>query len=346
MDDFFSSWMKDNYHQLTNLYNKTLDVAPWKDATAVLLPFTSGFFLDTINKTSKSTDDATIALVSRGSDDYYSTRCTVSMRYVEVNITCLQDPSSPGSHASCSASHIRSIPDLPSTGFPPNSTAFNLIPHAYNIAHDYPTILAKTQHPLTSTQTELFISDPPNAFTGAAARIGAVELGAVPMPLFEKRFGLLFNTFWKATITPSLVVGGPMNATLLGLNVAFANTTAQWTQSSTPLYALDVPWLIVFFIANVIMFAAAIAAVVLKLQCHSPDILGYVSSLTRDSPFFALPGAAYGSVLDGAERARLLKNDRVRLVDVGRDEDVGRIALVPEDAPLPWRKVLPGRVYE
>jgi hypothetical protein len=226
-------------------------------------------------------------------------------------------------------------------------TALTVVPHGYNIAHDFATILSKTQHSMTSTQTELFVADPPNAFLGAAAKIAPVELGSVSIDLFESRFGLLFNTFWKATITPSLILGGPINATQLNPDIAFINTTASFTKRDASLYALNIPWLIVFFLSNVVMFAAAIAAVVFKLQCQTPDLLGYVSSLTRDSEFFKWQGGAgRGSVLDGAERARILKEDRVRLMDVGRGEEVGRIALVPEGAPIKCRSVVPTRVYE
>jgi hypothetical protein len=334
--------MKDNYHQLTNLYNESLDKASYENAIEDLLPWTSGFFMDTIGNVTPKVWP-TVAFVSRGANDYYATRCKVTTRYVEVNVTCLQDLNVSTAHASCAASRIREAPAPQST----NVTGFTAVPHGYNIAHDFATILSKTQHPMTSTQTELFVVDPPNAFLGAAAKIAPVEVGSVPIDLFERRFGLLFNTFWKSTITPSLVVGGPINATQLNPKVAFVNTTASFSQRNASLYALNVPWLIVFFLSNVVMFAAAVAAVILRLQCQTPDLLGYVSSLTRDSEFFKWQGGAGGgSVLDGAERARILKKDRVRLVDVGRGEEVGRIALVPEGAPIECRRVVPGRIYE
>jgi hypothetical protein len=336
--------MKDNYHQLTNIYNKTLDEAPYEDALVNLLPWASGFFMDTIgNVTPQAWPD--IAFVSRGTDNYYATQCKVTTRYVAVNVTCIQDSKTSTAHAACAASRIRELP-APQSAISPNVTAFSVVPYGYNIAHDFATILSKTQHSMTSTQTELFIADPPNAFFGAAAKIAPVELGNVPIDLFQRRFGLLFNTFWKATVTPSLIVGGPLNATLLG-DVAFTNITASFTQKEDSLYALNVPWLIVFFLSNVVMFTAAILAVIVKFQCQTPDLLGYVSSLTRDSEFFKWQGGGGGgSMLDGAERARILKGDRIRLFDVSRGGEIGRIALVPEGAPIECRRIVPGRVYE
>lgn len=299
---------------------------------SVPLEYNTNGTLD-INNTSLPTP--IITFVSAGHSVFYNTRCNVNTRYVDANITCLQGDVASNGNAACAASYIREAD--PPAGVFDNFTAFNFQPSAYNIAKFYPSFLPSTSG---STPTEMFIADPPTAIIGLT-REEVVELGSVPIELFEKRFGLLFNTFWKASINPRSIVGGSATGAI------FVNTTAFWTQKLPSVYALDVPWLIVFFLANLIMFVAAVSAVVLKMRCETPHLLGYVSTLTRDSEY--IPWArGIGSSLDGDERARLLGEEKVRIADVKGTEEVGRIALVAEGAGvgLKWTEVVPGRFYD
>ena len=60
-----------------------------------------------------------------------------------------------------------------------------------------------------------------------------------------------------------------------------------------------------------------------------PIVLGYMSSLTRDTPYVMLPPG--GSTLDGPERSRLLGSEFVRLGDVQRDDGIGYLAFADWD---------------
>ena len=52
-----------------------------------------------------------------------------------------------------------------------------------------------------------------------------------------------------------------------------------------------------FFTAVVIVLLSTLASLFLKLQCHGPEILGYVTSLIRDSPYFP-DGIRHGTMLE------------------------------------------------
>jgi hypothetical protein len=332
--------MKDNYHLMTNRHNATLDQEPYNAALQDLLPISSGFFLDTLGNVSASIKNPTspsIVFVSRGWTSYYITTCMASMIYVDVNITCAT--TSRLSQATCAATSIRETSNPPTST---NYTAFSTVPNAYWIARSWPTIFGP-QHSMTSTQTELFIADPSSAFVGAAATIKTVELGAVPINVFEKRFGLVFNTFWKASVAPSLIVGGDVSKANLELQ-PFINTTAAWSQFTPQVYALNTPWLALFFLSTLIMFIAAVFAIFFKMRSRSPDILGYVSTLTRDNPYMGLP--AGGSALSGSERARILRDQKVMLVDVRDGEEVGRIAFAAVNDGGRKKELKTGRLYE
>jgi hypothetical protein len=107
-------------------------------------------------------------------------------------------------------------------------------------------------------------------------------------------------------------------------------------------YALNNGWVIIFVFGNVVMLAAALAALVFKLKCCGPDILGFASSLVRDSPYFTDADKAESTV-DGPQRTRKMRRQMVRVGDVRVGEEFGRIAFAPLIAS---GRTIPGRLYE
>lgn len=82
------------------------------------------------------------------------------------------------------------------------------------------------------------------------------------------------------------------------------------------------------------LFVCAIASLVLRLFITAPDILGFVSSLTRDNPYFSdgsLPVLQGGSIMSGPDRARAMRHIRVQIIDVRPEAEVGHVTLVPTD---------------
>ena len=63
----------------------------------------------------------------------------------------------------------------------------------------------------------------------------------------------------------------------------------------------------------------------LKYTATAPDILGYVSTLTRDNPFAPIIPEG-GNNLRGLEQARLLSDLPVQIGDVNWEEEKGHIA--------------------
>lgn len=105
-------------------------------------------------------------------------------------------------------------------------------------------------------------------------------------------------------------------------------------------YYIHWEWIAIDFISCLLLLAAGVACCWLRLNTLAPDIFGFVSSLTRDNPHLGLP--ASGSSLSGLERARLLRDIKLRIGDLHVDEghanaaatsgsEVGRIGLVRVD---------------
>lgn len=89
----------------------------------------------------------------------------------------------------------------------------------------------------------------------------------------------------------------------------------------------------------------AIAGLYLKCTATAPDLLGYVSSLTRDNPFTLV--AEGGNTLGGRDRARLLRDLKVQVGNVKWEEEKRHIAfrIVESVGEFRTGKVSKQRVY-
>lgn len=143
----------------------------------------------------------------------------------------------------------------------------------------------------------------------------------------------MINTYYDISLDPTQgtinddnVYNGPLADVLTG-NVRSKDWITGHMKGAAfePQYRLSIPWVIVDLISCQILLLAATLAMWLRKRTLAPDIFGYVSSLTRDNPHVNLPDS--GSTLSGLERARMLKNVRVKIADVAGEDGVGRVGL-------------------
>lgn len=206
---------------------------------------------------------------------------------------------------------------------------------------------------------ENFIYNPSN---GAASNVasgetsfgqneGQTPLMAVTPQEFADRFGQLLNAYLYGSMwnsTPYLL-GAPFEdiqarrigtknasfvpATPLDISAMIANQTAAFTVPATIITKTDIffvfySWLMVFLLANLIMMGASIASVYYSRKTILPEYLGFVSSLAKESPYIRMPDV--GVNMDGMDKAKLLKDVKVRLGDVSDVEEgrgmIGRLA--------------------
>ncbi|KAF4625752.1 hypothetical protein G7Y89_g12413 [Cudoniella acicularis] len=362
-DSEWNAWWAANNQsmQVWNLRRDNVTTEPFSNG------LTGGFFLDTItpfpeglspiwpNDTTTSIPARQIIFGSHGAPTgsisrSYLTSCQITIEYIDAIISCHRSTSQ--GQISCAAISVRqsSYAHLSS-----NWTELEDEAVGANLLITFPTILG-TQHTDTSTPTEVFMHDPASAFTANTLAITPIEMGDVPIPVFQNRFSLVYNTYWRASITPWVVTGGIFNASApeyeevnpnVPFQVPFLNATGNWIEPGPPTYIVDKLWLILYFLSSAILCFCAVLAIVIKWFVNAPDILGDISSLTRDSPFVKMPSPT-GSALDGSERARLVKNERVRIRDViGGNSPIGRIAFASEvENGTVGLKFMRGRLYE
>jgi hypothetical protein len=179
----------------------------------------------------------------------------------------------------------------------------------------------------SSSMVQWFLNDPLSAIEVDTGLNMTAELGDLDIKIVEKRLSLLYNTLWKTSWTFRSATGGSM----------FHSPNPNRTQSATseitfPLprvYALNIQWIAVYFISVGVMFGAAVASLVLHARCSAPPILGFVSSLVRDSVFFSHEGLRGNSTEQAAQTAKRLGGVTVMVADVQADGQVGRMAFAP-----------------
>lgn len=175
--------------------------------------------------------------------------------------------------------------------------------------------------------TQQFLDDPGVLLTGDPNIRQFAQLGLLSPELFSFRLSLVWNSFYMAVVDPVLMLGGDNGKstswTLVPVEARF--------DAPEPLqYALYPGWLAIYITATAVLVGATVATIILRINTKGPEILGYVSSLMRDSRFTE-KGARAGSALSGDDRSRLLKSVRVKLMDVEGDRDIGRIAFTEID---------------
>jgi hypothetical protein len=174
------------------------------------------------------------------------------------------------------------------------------------------------------------------------------QLYNVSMEDFAHRFAQLVNAWVHGSFynNTAITTGAPfsfIHQTAVSGNAAsfiatpdaalpplIENRTAAFTvpavlTNTMHIYKCDFVWTAAFMLATLAMLVAAVVGVVISRVTVVPDYLGYVSSLAKESPYVKMPVG--GVNLDGMERARFMKNLRVRLgdLDEGRGS-VGRLA--------------------
>ena len=145
-----------------------------------------------------------------------------------------------------------------------------------------------------------------------------------------KRLTLLLNTVWQISLCLyAISIGASANLTACAGSISSdarkATTTAN-TSEFLPDYKYRTnTWhAALLLVISIVLQICGIVTLVLMALTKAPNILGYVSTLTRDNPYAAVP--AGGDALSGADRARYLANAQVRIADVRSNEGIGHIA--------------------
>lgn len=178
----------------------------------------------------------------------------------------------------------------------------------------------------TPSPLDLYVRGLNNPYDSKISNRGSMNYRNVTGVEVAKRLQSIINTVWQLGFQASAIVKSPEeNKTALMLKASRKNyqsldvgypvsVTRATTIEKHEVFTSHMLWITVATIVSFILLFCGSVSMIFKYGTNSPDILGYVSSMTRDNPNFEqLPD---GDKLNGLERARALKHLQVQIVDV------------------------------
>lgn len=105
----------------------------------------------------------------------------------------------------------------------------------------------------------------------------------------------------------------------------FKSVEGTWCYTADYVYVIHVPYLVLLYICSLGLLFLGIVSVIIESRVVAPDILGYASTVARNSRYLHLPATAPG--MSGADRVRKFGGTVVMMQDVKKDAAVGKIAL-------------------
>ncbi|KAL9097207.1 MAG: hypothetical protein Q9165_000634 [Trypethelium subeluteriae] len=351
----------------TEQYNASYDASWWRTHLGVVWNSTGGngtfqqpyedpfvftsFYLDSVspqmekrvdallsNQTASNSTDPDFHYkrnVMFGTWDEYATsvyirNCSVSQTYVESYVNCTR--------GACAVTKMR--PSVEYGALNPNLTVLEQTTQLYNMFRQMSFSLDQG-HPGDVQPTTLYIQGLPAPYVSYGQTLPNTILD-IPYDTFNVRLGSLMNTYWQLGISPQSFTGdlGPPekylsdNSTDILVQGLFNGVPASATVFTYyEIYVCNYVWLAVLIACSVVLLLTGIVGSVLKALCRSPEMMGYVASMTYDNPFMKLPPG--GSALGAMERARLLRRVRVRVGDVEKNNDVGHVAFACIEDSVP-----------
>lgn len=169
----------------------------------------------------------------------------------------------------------------------------------------------------------------------------SVDYSRTSADLMSNKLGTLLNTFWMIGLqygaisqprstNASLIADSENNSTTYGQSAGLGyDVTGALAQfyTSKDIYAVNWPFVIIAIIISLMLMIFGFVGMYLRHSNTNPDVLGYVSTLTRENPNFSAPIDAHKS--DGLEMAAYYKKVKVQLVSTTTGNDGGRITLRP-----------------
>ncbi|KAF2823692.1 hypothetical protein CC86DRAFT_408718 [Ophiobolus disseminans] len=288
------------------------------------------FFGTTVNRYAANGSATTSMLAT--------TQCSLSTSYVDSQAECITKAFG---KANCGVRKIRKQRDPPT---PPGSSLLDGCLYFSNGTRKemwgawQVGLNDAFMHLLNLAQTgsgapgivEKYLHDPLTAF-GQVTK-GFNEIDKTDVKVIERRLSLLYNTLWKASWMHPAAISGNLSL-IRGMNLydrdLFLNSTSRTAFPLPSVYAINAPWMVLYFASVGVMFSAAVFSLIMHAQCRAPTILGFASSLIRDSSYFCDPAYHMNSTEDGAQKSKRLGATMVRVADVRADDDIGKVAFAP-----------------
>ncbi|GKT41708.1 uncharacterized protein ColSpa_01889 [Colletotrichum spaethianum] len=262
---------------------------------------------------------------SRAPPDYITSRCGVTQKYVESRVHCSRD--SPTARQNCSV-----IAQRPSQRphADENISQLSFVQVFRYVSRKLPQATNHFDSSYTSDISLNFLENPSSATMTAAT--APPELASIPPRDFGYRLAQLVNSYVFLSQAFSNAPSGSVD-----VKASFEPNVTVAVDVATPVEVFHVSsvWMALYILSCVVLLLGGTMSAVVTQFVHGPEILGYASTVVRDSKFMDISPAA--GRMDGIDLTRMLKDRRVRfgytrlsvedtqLVGVGSQEEVNRI---------------------
>ncbi|KAF4629947.1 hypothetical protein G7Y89_g8190 [Cudoniella acicularis] len=153
---------------------------------------------------------------------------------------------------------------------------------------------------------------------------GAVDLSHTPAQALSQRLGQILNTYY--TLSQAYPLIAESSPVLIADNLTALSTNTL----SEDVYHVSWSWFTFLFLATLVMFLSSLLATLISHKTLNPEILGYCSSLVRDSSYLELPMKSGRA--GGAHLSRMNKEFRLKMGQIGHSESAHLAVLKEEDA--------------
>ncbi|PVF92565.1 hypothetical protein CPB86DRAFT_801898, partial [Serendipita vermifera] len=188
----------------------------------------------------------------------------------------------------CSMSRIKKLPD------PDDQQVLTMLDSTAwdRIVKELPKSTDDPLYGMTS-QTEFYLHDPQSLYPDWGSELRAfVDFREIPIADLNRRLATILNTYYQAAISPEVRLDARLNPPIDDASYpqdVIRATVATIHTLSPETYQRHWSWVIPALVASLAMLGIAITGILLEKRAIGPDIYGYVSSMTRDSPYFPLP---------------------------------------------------------
>jgi hypothetical protein len=158
---------------------------------------------------------------------------------------------------------------------------------------------------------------------------------------FEVLFGYIFNTWVQLGYCIRCINIEVSGLSASDLTSFYTDVTAVRTYPGDNVYYVHAGWLAAYYISAGVLLVAGIACIILESITVAPDVLGYASSVARNSRYVVMPKTS--SAMSAGERLTRIGDTEVMMQDVRAKAQIGRIALGNKHENA--YKLEKGRVY-
>jgi hypothetical protein len=252
-----------------------------------------------------------------GGSDVTSAFCQLTTEYWESEVSCFVSEATP---TTCEVPSLR-----PSQQHHPNKNLTDLGFIGTFTSFSNSLAAASVVPPGTSSVLELYVEGQGDAPQAGIQTADLTDIGDIEG--LSANLQQVLNAYFYGSYDPPMYMTGQVGVN--DIRAPYQRTSPVTVSQFTLIYECHPAWLLVFFLASLVMLAAAIIGTILNHKSSAPESLGFCSEMIKDNP--NIPGSHVGSAMSGFARTKLFRNLKLKLVDIESENERGYLAIVQDD---------------